>query len=177
MIILGVDPGTNVTGFGVVRWERNQLIYVDSGVILLPDKATLFDKLADIYSELAAIIGRFRPHEFAIENIFYSRNVKSALKLGHARGAAVLAALHAGLNITEYTPKEMKLAIVGNGSADKEQVQYMIRQLLKIEKAMALDESDALGLAVCHAHRLRSPRRKVSSWKEFIKAHPNRVKT
>lgn len=176
MTILGVDPGTNVTGFGVVRWERNRLTYVDSGILFLSDAHSLHHKLKAIYADIGAIVNRFRPTEMSIENVFYSRNVKSALKLGHARGAAILAALHHGLSISEYTPKEMKMAIVGNGAAGKEQVRYMVRQLLHIERELELDESDALGLAICHAHRVRSPRAKISSWKEYVKAHPELIK-
>lgn len=177
MTIIGIDPGTLVTGFGVVRFHKNKLERLDSGVITLRETTTLPEKLERLYDNIVDIIQLHKPDEMAIEDIFFSRNVKSALKLGHARGVVMLGALHRDIRITEYSAKEMKMAVVGNGNADKEQVRYMVKNLLGINQSMGLDESDALGLAICHAHRLKSPRRSSSrSWAAFVKLNPERVK-
>ena len=176
MIIIGIDPGTSTTGYGIIQYEKNKLTWLGSGIIALPDKHPLFRKLEIIYDNVVDIIEHYRPTEFAIENVFFSQNVKSALKLGHARGAAILGALHHDMHIHEYSPKEMKMALVGNGNAAKEQVQFMVKQILAISKKLTLDESDALGMAICCAHRIRSPRAAVKSWSAFVKAHPELVK-
>jgi crossover junction endodeoxyribonuclease RuvC len=176
MIIIGIDPGTKVTGFGVIEFNKNKLRCISSGAITLPDKIPLFRKLEIIYDNVVDIIELYHPTAMAIENVFFAQNVNSALKLGHARGAAMLGALHHDMNIFEYSPKEMKMAIVGNGNASKEQVQFMVKKLLGVDKTLSLDESDALGLAICHAHRARSPRASIRSWSSFIKAHPEMVK-
>ncbi len=177
MIIIGIDPGTNVTGFGLVRFEKNQLTILDSGTIQLPDHHTLPRKLERIYDHIVDVIELYHPTECAIEDVFFSKNVKSSLKLGHARGAAMLGALHHDIHITEYSAKEMKMAVVGNGNASKEQVQFMVKKLLNIRKDMPFDESDALGMAICHAHRVKSPRSSVKSWSAYIKAHPEKIKS
>ncbi|HMV27013.1 MAG TPA: crossover junction endodeoxyribonuclease RuvC [bacterium] len=176
MVILGIDPGTNTTGFGIITWERNKVNWVASGTIELPEKETLARKLELIYDHVVDLAHTYKPNECAIENVFYSKNVKSALKLGHARAAAMLGALHKAVHISEYSPKDMKMAVVGNGNASKEQVQYMVKMVLGITKEMSFDESDALGLAICRAQRIKTPRASVSSWKAYIKAHPDRVK-
>lgn len=177
MIIIGIDPGTNTTGYGVVRYEKNKLMRLASGIINLPDHYSLPRKLERIYDNIVDIIEHYRPTECAIEDVFFSKNVKSSLKLGHARGAAMLGALHHDIHISEYSAKEMKMAVVGNGNASKEQVHYMVKKILDIKKDMALDESDALGIAICHAHRVKSPRASVKSWSAYIRAHPELVKS
>lgn len=177
MMIIGIDPGTNITGFGVVRYEKNRLSLISSGIVTLPDSLSLPRKLERIYDNIVDIIESYHPSEFAIEDVFFSKNVKSSLKLGHARGAAMLGALHHDIHISEYSAKEMKMAVVGNGNASKEQVQFMIKKILNIKKEMTFDESDALGIAICHAHRVNSPRATVKSWSAYIKAHPELVKT
>lgn len=176
MIIIGIDPGTNATGFGLVKYEKNHLRMVSSGTINLPENYSLPRKLERIYDQIVDIIELYHPTECAIEDVFFSKNVKSSLKLGHARGAAMLGALHHDIHITEYSAKEMKMAVVGNGNASKEQVQFMVKKLLNINSDMPFDESDALGMAICHAHRIRSPRSSVKSWKAYIKAHPEKIK-
>lgn len=177
MVIIGIDPGTNITGFGVVRYERNKMSLLSSGIVTLPDSLSLPRKLERIYDNIVDIIETYRPSEFAIEDVFFSKNVKSSLKLGHARGAAMLGALHHDIHISEYSPKEMKMAVVGNGNASKEQVQFMVKKILNIKKEMTFDESDALGIAICHAHRVKSPRANVKSWRAYIKAHPELIKS
>lgn len=134
-------------------------------------------RLRRIYAELCAVIRRFHPDEFAIESAFYGKNAQSALKLGHARGVSLLAAVEHEIPTTEYSPREIKKAIVGNGNASKEQVQFMVKSLLQIPRgAMVLDASDALAIALCHLHRLVSPTTKHRDWASFVAAHPERVR-
>lgn len=177
MIIIGIDPGTNTTGFGLIKFEKNKLTRIDSGIISLPENHSLPRKLERIYDNIVDIIETHHPTECAIEDVFFSKNVKSSLKLGHARGVAMLGALHHDIQISEYSAKEMKMAVVGNGNASKEQVHFMVRKILNIKKDMTFDESDALGIAICHAHRIKSPRASVRSWSAYIKAHPELIKS
>jgi crossover junction endodeoxyribonuclease RuvC len=134
-------------------------------------------RLKKIYSELTAILQRFRPDEFAIESAFYGKNAQSALKLGHARGVSILAAVKNEIPTTEYSPREIKKAIVGNGNASKEQVQFMVKSLLQLTRGtMVLDASDALAIALCHLNRIVTPTTKHRDWKSFVAAHPERVR-
>ena len=176
MIILGVDPGTNFTGFGVINFIKNNFSRVTHGIIKLPPSKTLPLKLEIIYNELDALIKLYKPDEFAIETAFYGKNVQSAMKIGYARGVSILAAVHNNIPTSEYSPREVKKSIVGNGAASKEQVGFMIRTLLEIKSVkMKYDESDALAIALCHAFRLKSPSKKSKDWKSFIEAFPDRV--
>ncbi|MBX7150247.1 crossover junction endodeoxyribonuclease RuvC [bacterium] len=176
MIILGIDPGTQLLGFGIISYEKNRLSYLASGYLELPANLSLPLKLNEIYNNLDRLIKKYKPKELAIENVFVHQNVKSALKLGHARGIAILAGVHHNLKINEYSPKEMKMAVVGNGNASKVQVRFMVSKLLQLSREPSLDESDALGLAVCHAHRMKSPRSSIKSWTEYVKQHPEMIK-
>lgn len=154
-IILGVDPGSRITGFGVIRAEGSRLHYIDSGCIRMPD-GTMAQRLQTIYTGLSEIIGQYRPDEFAIEQVFLSRNVDSALKLGQARGVAMVCAANAGLAVHEYAAREVKQAIVGKGSADKVQVQHMVTAIMELPRRPQEDAADALGIAICHAHMRQS---------------------
>lgn len=150
MIVLGVDPGSRVTGFGLVEKRGNRMVCVHAGIIR-PEKTVCFqEKLHLLFQSLVAIIQEFQPSEMAIEDIFYAKNVKSALKLGHARGALLIAAAHCGVGIFEYTPLEIKKSVVGYGRGTKEQVQYMMKMILGIRGDLHLDATDALAAAVCH---------------------------
>ncbi|MDX1765215.1 MAG: crossover junction endodeoxyribonuclease RuvC [bacterium] len=152
MQILGIDPGTVKTGFGMIRAEDGKLHYVDCGVIRTSAKSPIAHRLKAIYGGLKGVIERFSPHVIAVENIFIARNVNSALKLGHARGVAILAAVNSDLEVFEYTPAEVKKAVAGNGRAGKEQVQEMVRLLLSASRLPhSQDASDALALAICHS--------------------------
>ncbi len=176
MIILGVDPGTNITGFGIIKYQGNSFTRVKSGIIKLPTKKSLPQKLEIIYDELSKVIRTYKPEEFAIETAFYGKNVQSAMKIGYARGVSLLAAVHNKLGTSEYSPREIKKSVVGSGSASKEQVNFMICNLLDIEDdKMKFDETDALAVAMCHAFRVRSPIKKSSSWKAFVEAFPDRI--
>ena len=179
MIILGVDPGTNYTGFGVIKQKSNNYIRVINGIIKLPTNITLPFKLEIIYDELVKIIDTYKPDEFAIETAFYGKNVQSAMKIGYARGAALLAAVHGKIPTSEYSPREIKKSVVGRGSASKEQVLYMIKTLLELkEEKMRYDESDALAVAMCHAFRIINGNgvvKRNKDWKSFVESNPERI--
>jgi len=149
--ILGIDPGSRVTGFGVIDSDGRQSRHVCSGCIRTESK-DFSARLGEIYLGIQSVVNDHGPEEVAVEQVFMAANAASALKLGHARGAAVTAAVVAGLPVFEYTPRAVKQALVGTGAAEKEQVQHMIRLLLGARQRMSLDESDALAVALCHAH-------------------------
>jgi crossover junction endodeoxyribonuclease RuvC len=152
--ILGIDPGSRFTGYGLIDSDGQHLRYVGSGCLKVSG-ATLADKLGLIFRELNDLIGEFRPQQFAIENVFMHRNADSALKLGQARGAAICAAVTRDLPVAEYAPREIKQAVVGRGGADKQQVQHMVRVLLNLVEAPQADAADALAIALCHSFRQR----------------------
>ncbi len=189
MRILGVDPGTRQTGFGIVQEEGEVLRFVECGVVRTSPGVSLARRLHQIYQELRAVIVRHRPDTLSLENIFVARNVGSALKLGHARGASILAAVNHGVEVFEYSPAEVKKSIAGSGRADKEQVQKMVQRLLALPELPAPDDaSDALALAICHSFcrvmqaqlgagrraGTRGRRRHPSSWAASGKPYPSR---
>lgn len=158
MRIFGIDPGSERTGYGCIDSDGSRCRVVVCGVITLPVRTLFPDKLTRIYDELTALLVRHRPACVAIEDLFFARNARSALKLGHVRGVAMLAASKAGLPVAEYAPAEVKRAVVGYGRADKRQVQQMVALLLGLDEAPSPhDVSDALAIAVCHAHTASSP--------------------
>ena len=176
MIIIGVDPGTIFTGFGIINYDKNSFDRIKNGLIKLPSTKTIAQKLELIYEGLDKVIKTYKPDEFAIETAFYGKNVQSAMKIGYARGVSILAAIHNNIPISEYSPREIKKSIVGNGAASKEQVSYMIRTILDLKNdKMRLDESDALAIALCHAFRMKTPLKKSKDWKSFVEAFPDRV--
>jgi crossover junction endodeoxyribonuclease RuvC len=174
MRVLGIDPGSRITGYGIVEQQGNRLVHVDNGAIFT-DKATDFaGRLKLIFEGLSAIIAEYRPEQVAVENIFFSTNVQSALKLGQARGAAIVAAVHAGLPVAEYTALQVKKAVVGQGRAEKGQVQKMLKALLGLPEIAQADASDALAVAVCHinSHELLSHAgpavsKRQTSWRNY----------
>lgn len=149
--VLGIDPGSRVTGYGVIETDGVRSRHLGSGCIRTADGA-LAQRLGEIFEGIRAVVADLMPQQVAVEQVFMARNAASALKLGHARGAAVTAAVTAGLPVFEYSPREVKLALVGNGGAEKEQVLHMVRLILSVEQKLALDQSDALAVALCHAH-------------------------
>jgi crossover junction endodeoxyribonuclease RuvC len=154
--ILGVDPGSHCTGFGIIAGEGDDFEYVASGTIAPNRSLQRYEKLKSIYVEIERVIEQHAPTHFAIENVFYSKNARSALVLGEARGAAILAATLAGLPVFEYSAREVKQSVTGRGEADKSQVSYMLGRILEIEKTPdSNDESDALAVAICHAFKNR----------------------
>jgi crossover junction endodeoxyribonuclease RuvC len=161
MRILGVDPGSRITGFGVVNVLSNGRVqYVVSGCVRV-GKGELGGRLKTIYDGLTEIIQRYQPTTLAIEKVFLSRNVDSALKLGQARGAAITAGANHSLSVSEYTARQIKRAVVGKGAADKRQVQHMVKALLELSGTPQADAADALACAICHAHHAnaRAPTR------------------
>ena len=151
MIILGIDPGSRITGYGVIRQQGRHLHYLGSGCIRT-DADNLAAKLGQIYAGVSEVILQFQPTDFAIEQVFMARNADSALKLGQARGSAIVAAVNAGMKVNEYAARLIKQAVVGKGSADKLQVQHMVVQMLKLSASPQADAADALAVAICHAH-------------------------
>ena len=154
VLVLGIDPGTITTGYGAVLSEDGELKAVGWGSVRTPSGAPLSERLAKIHAEIVRQIDALAPDEIAVEDVFQARNVRSALKLGHARGVALLAAAQAGLPISEYAPREVKKSVVGIGSATKSQVASMVARLLGVDaEKMKEDEADALAVAVCHLHK------------------------
>ncbi len=150
--IIGIDPGSRATGFGVVESSGSSLRCLGAGVIRVTGETAFANRLDRLYSGVAKAIEQYTPTVFAIEDLFFARNAKSALKLGHARAAAILAAVHHGLPVYEYTPLAVKKAVVGYGKAEKGQVQQMVRILLNLCSPPAQDAADALAVAICHAN-------------------------
>ncbi|MEK6650784.1 MAG: crossover junction endodeoxyribonuclease RuvC [Bacteroidota bacterium] len=179
MIVLGVDPGTLITGYGVVAAERGTLTLLAAGIIRNRGTRSMPLRLKSIYDGLKGVIEQHAPDEFAIETAFYGKNAQSALKIGQARGVAILAAVHREIPTSEYAPRAVKKAVTGNGAASKEQVQYMVRTILRLRTVpKELDASDAVAVALCHLTNLqpRTARGRVTQdWKSYIANHPGRV--
>ena len=154
-LILGIDPGSIKTGFGIIEHQGNRSTYVTSGIIRLP-KASLPERLKVIYDSVTEIVDEYRPDELSIEEVFMARDAKAAIKLGQARGAAIVACVNQSIPVYEYSAKSIKKAVLGNGNAKKEQVQHMVKSLLKLAAAPREDAADALAAALCHAHTQQS---------------------
>jgi crossover junction endodeoxyribonuclease RuvC len=170
MRILGIDPGSRITGFGVVNVLRNgRLQYIASGCVRV-GKGELVERLKIIYDGIGEIIGTYQPSVVAIEKVFVAHNVDSALKLGQARGAAITAGANHALPLAEYSARQIKSAVVGRGSAEKRQVQHMVKVLLELSGMPAADAADALACAICHAHHMNipvAPRRARRRWRNL----------
>lgn len=179
-IILGIDPGTNLLGYGVISVENNKPRFTDMGVLDLRKEKDPYTKLGKIYEKISWLIDYYHPSAVACESPFYGKNAQVILKLGRAQGAAITAAAHKGISVFEYAPREAKMAIVGNGAASKEQVNIMVQKTLGVSfDPKWLDATDALGIALCHYYQSSSPLAKTkggSSWEKFIAANPTRVK-
>lgn len=152
MRTLGIDPGSRVTGYGVVEQAGGRIVRVDHGEIRIRNGEPFTRCLSRIFDELTEVIQRTSPDAIALEDIFYGKNVKSLIKQGHVRGVALLAASRSGVPAYEYTPLEVKKAVVGYGQAEKQQVQMMIRAILQLQETLPPDASDALAVAICHTH-------------------------
>jgi crossover junction endodeoxyribonuclease RuvC len=177
-IILGVDPGTTVLGYGLVHIQGKKFSLLNFGVVNLHKLDNQPDKLLKIYERLSSVIKEYKPDEMAIEAPFFGKNVQSMLKLGRAQGVAIAAALASGLHYEEYSPRRIKQSITGNGNASKEQVAAMLMQLLNMkEMPKYLDATDGLAVAVCHYFSGgigENNKSKSNSWKAFISENPNR---
>jgi crossover junction endodeoxyribonuclease RuvC len=155
MLVLGVDPGSRVTGYGLVKKDHDRLICIDSGRIRLSGKTDFYERIYRIFQDMIEIMTHYRPREMAIEDLFYAKNIKSSLKLGHARGAVLIAAVQCGVRIFEYAPLQIKKSVVGYGAATKEQVRSMVKTILVLGDLPHLDTSDALAAAICHLNWAR----------------------
>lgn len=155
MRVLGIDPGSHITGYGIVDGDRGRLFHVCDGSIVTAPKNPLTLRLNSIFDNIYKVIDEFKPGAVVIEEIFYAKNARSAIMLGHARGVAMLCAARHGLPVFEYTPMKIKQAVVGYGNATKEQVQKMVKALLKMPVIPKVDASDALAAAICHIHHYR----------------------
>ena len=188
-IILGIDPGTRILGFGVIHVLDSKVEYVDMGVVNLKKVTDHFVTLKAIHEEVAKIIEKYNPDELAIEAPFYGKNAQVMLKLGRAQGAAMAAALRRGMPIFEYAPRSIKLAVTGKGAASKEQVSIMAQSLLGVNFPQEyLDATDALAIALCHYYHTSSPvfavggskkyngKKSSGSWEQFVASNPERLK-
>lgn len=153
MIILGIDPGTAITGYGVVEYKGNNFKLLEYGVIRSAKNEVLAVRLNKIFTGINEIIDKYKPEQFAVEELFFNKNVKTALSVGHARGVILLAAHLKGLKVNEYTPLQVKQAVVGYGRAEKKQVQFMVKAILNLPDIPKPDDAaDALAIAICHGH-------------------------
>lgn len=153
MRIIGIDPGFAITGFGVIEYTGNKFSIIDVGAITTEAGLELSDRLLALSNALDELIVKYKPEAMAVEELFFNTNVKTAIKVGHGRGVALLAAAKADIKVYEYTPLQVKQAVVGYGRAKKEQVQQMVKVLLNLEKIPKPDDAaDALAIAICHAH-------------------------
>lgn len=179
-IVMGIDPGTNVMGYSILRVQGNKATMVAFGVVELKKYASHYLKLGKIYERVLGIIDSYHPDELAIEAPFYGKNVQSMLKLGRAQGVAICAAIQRDIPISEYEPKKIKMAITGNGSASKEQVAGMLKRMLNISDEIMhiqLDATDALAAAYCHFMQMGKPEQTggKNTWADFAKKNPNRI--
>lgn len=176
MIILGIDPGTNITGYGIINQNFSSCRRITSGAIKIPAQKNLPQKLEIIYNSLDNLIKTYSPEEFAIETAFYGKNVQSAMKIGYARGVSILAAAHNQIPTSEYSPREIKKSVVGKGAASKQQVYFMVKTLLEMtEEKIRFDETDALAVALCHAFRITKRKKRNNDWESFMAANPERI--
>jgi crossover junction endodeoxyribonuclease RuvC len=176
-IILGMDPGTTIMGYGIIHIKGKKMELVTHGVIHLQKLPEHSDKLKRIFERTLGLIDEFHPDEFAVEAPFFGKNVQSMLKLGRAQGVSMAAALYRNVPIQEYSPRKIKQSITGNGNASKEQVASMLQSLLKMEKLPKhLDETDGLATAVCHYFQGGAEKNtSYNSWKSFVSKNPKRV--
>lgn len=178
-IILGIDPGTVVMGYGLVHIQNNKLSLISLGVIKLDKYAEHSDRLKKIFERVVGLIEEYKPDELAIEAPFFGKNVQSMLKLGRAQGVAIAAALSKNIPMVEYSPKKIKMSVTGNGNASKEQVSAMLQNLLNFKNTEEyLDATDALAAAVCHYFQNKTTstgsKKNYSGWDAFVKDNPKR---
>lgn len=186
MRILGIDPGSVVCGYGVIDLDGKKMTLVEYGVVAVKRRTTSFPgRLREIHDRLSAVITRTNPDVCSMEKVFYAKNVLSIVQLAHARGVAVLACAQAGHDPIEYTPMQVKRSVTGRGAANKDQVQHMVRAILKIDETPEFfDATDALAVAICHAVNGGPPPAmarggsvsKRKAWKDFVEQHPQKVK-
>ena len=178
MIVIGIDPGSVNTGYGVLEKNGSKLRLIEYGVIKAKKKNENFPlRLKEIFERLNSVIERTLPDEAAIESMFYHKNAQTLMKLSHARGVAMLSATLKEIPVMEYAPMEIKKSVTGRGAASKEQVQFMVKRILNIDETPEFfDVTDALAVAICHSTRRTIGVNKTSNWNDFIKNNPSRVK-
>ncbi len=182
-IILGIDPGTNIMGYGIICIQANKLSLVATDVINMTKMDDGFEKMKMVFRTIHSLIEEHSVDEVAIEAPFFGKNIQSMLKLGRAQGVAIAAALHANMPVTEYSPRKIKQSITGKGSGTKEQVAYMLQRLLDLKELPPyFDQTDALAIAVCHHFQFNKPgagaktKKSVTGWKAFVNQNPGRIK-
>lgn len=183
-IILGIDPGTNIMGYGIISIHGNNISLVATDIINMTKMEDGFEKMKLVFKTIHDLIDEFQVDEVAIEAPFFGKNVQSMLKLGRAQGVAIAAALHNNMPVTEYSPRKVKQSITGKGSGTKEQVAFMLQRLLQLnELPPYYDQTDALAIAVCHHFQFKIPsagngksKKPVSGWKAFVNQNPGRIK-
>lgn len=178
-IILGIDPGTVIMGYGLLNIKGSEMKLIDLGVIKLSNEDDHTLRLQKIFSAVTELVKKHSPDEFAIEAPFFGKNVQSMLKLGRAQGVAMAAALNFDIPIFEYSPKKIKMSITGNGNAAKEQVAAMLQQILKFKNSQTyLDATDALAVALCHHFQskphIQAPKKSYKNWTAFLSDNPSR---
>ncbi len=177
-VILGIDPGTNLMGYGIIEVINKKPSVVDLGVITLKKNSDHFQKLQQIFNQTDDLIKNYKPDELAIEAQFFGKNVQSMLKLGRAQGVAISAALSHQLPVTEYAPRKIKMSITGRGDASKEQVAAFLKSIFGLKEIPEnLDATDGLATALCHYYQTSQPQQETSykSWKDFINKNPKKV--
>jgi crossover junction endodeoxyribonuclease RuvC len=180
-IILGIDPGTLLMGFGLIEVNGNKVSLIEMNVLKLSAKNDAYERLQKIHHKVCELVKVHSPHELAIEAPFFGKNVQSMLKLGRAQGVAIAAAMHSGIPVTEYSPRKIKQSITGNGNADKLQVMKMLQRILTFnDDPKYFDATDALAVAVCHHFQGNTLQdgssKKLNGWKDFLSKNPGRVK-
>ena len=180
-IILGIDPGTLMMGFGLIEVKGNNIALITMDVIRLSSKKDAYERLKIIHQKVCELVIVHSPHQLAIEAPFFGKNVQSMLKLGRAQGVAIAAAMHAGVPVTEYSPRKIKQSITGNGNADKMQVMKMLQRIVHFtDDPKYLDATDALAVAVCHHFQnntlIGDSGNKINGWKQFLDKNPGRIK-
>ena len=181
-IILGIDPGTIIMGYGIIAINGNRVSLIEMDVLKLGGKKDIYERLEIIHTTVSKLIKSHKPHFFAIEAPFFGKNVQSMLKLGRAQGVAIAAAMQSGIPVTEYSPKKVKQSITGNGNADKQQVWKMLQHILELKEIdmKFFDASDAVAVALCHhfqtGNGIPISHKKSNSWEDFISKNPGRVK-
>lgn len=178
-LILGIDPGTNIMGYGLIQHKDNKIEVVDFGIVKLRRNSNMYIRLGLIYENVIDLIEKLCPDEMGIESPFYAKNVQSMLKLGRAQGVAIAAAISRQIPVYEYSPRTIKQTITGNGNATKEAVARVLELNLKIDiNQKIFDATDALAVAICHVMnqtQLKFSKAKPQTWAEFIKSHPDRL--
>lgn len=161
MRIIGIDPGSRVTGYGVIDIVKNKINHIDCGGIHIPEKQPLENRLHFIHQKMKELIAEFRPDHAGVEDVFFAKNARSSLMLGHVRGVILLALAESSIPSAAYSPREVKKAITGYGAATKEQIQYMVKNLLSLKETAFEDASDALAIAICHSSTMNLQKRLI----------------